>query len=53
MQMADFHFFSPTDTLAYIQAINKEEIENIHAISTGHAKTISQVRVELFNVDFI
>ena len=36
-----------------IQAINKEEIENIHAISTGHAKTISQVQVELFNVDFI
>ena len=48
-----FSFFSPTDTLADIQAINKEEIENIHAISTGHAKTISQVRVELFNVDFI
>ena len=39
--------------MADIQAINKEEIENIHAISTGHAKIISQVQVELFNVDFI
>ena len=53
MQMANFHFFSPTDTLADIQAINKEEIENIHAVSTGHAKAISQVQVELFNVNFI
>ena len=29
--------------MADIQAINKEEIENIHAISTWHAKIISQV----------
>ena len=41
------------DTLANIQAITKKRLKIFMQFQQDMQKTISQVQVELFNVDFI